>query len=354
MAAKKHHYLPQFLIRRFAQPGPPPFVWRLDKKSGRTRLVPPKSQAARHQYYRMEVEGAPFGPEFPEQTLSRIESLAAPAITRIASGALPSLDERHALALFAALQHVRTPAGRRELRFMDEFAAKMQMELKLGNRSGFAQRMRDTGHGGSDEELEELRQRTLRDLREGQVDIESTEEREIGLMFMSLDVVAPTLLSDFDWIALHSDSEACFVLPDVGLGRIDPTPRHRGAGTGWASSPNSETTLPIDPRACLLVRPGEGRFGTATLDARAVEDVNVRSYAASEVCYFGQSQEAVTSVRRVAKRDRRRVAAYRPRPSRIWITEGERETGPLDFIGHSLDGRIEARFVVQPGAHRSD
>jgi hypothetical protein len=347
VAAKKHHFLSQFLLRRFAQRQTPPFVWRLDTATGVSRCVPPKSQAARHQYYRLDLPGED-NDGFVEQTLGRIESLAAAAIRRLMTEE-PSDDERLALAVFAELQRRRTPSGRRELRFMDEEIARLEFELTLGDAAKFAERMR--GRGESESELEALRLRTLSDLRSGRVEVEATPEREIGLMFHSLDTVAATLVAEFDWTALEAPAGCEFVLPDVGLGRYDPTPAHARAGTGWRSSANSQTTIAVDPAMSLLIRPGRGRWSRRAATAAEVADVNLRAYAASDVCYFGRSQNLVCGLRRAAKKDATRIARYRPRPARIWAAESSgRPSGPVTFRGRALDGDVDAQFDVRPRA----
>ncbi|HLG07578.1 MAG TPA: DUF4238 domain-containing protein [Gaiellaceae bacterium] len=87
MPAKRHHYLPTFLIKRFVQRRDPPFVHRLDVQTGKPRLVPPRSQAFRHQYYRFDLEGEPIeldgelvDPGIVEDTLRRIDDDAARAM----------------------------------------------------------------------------------------------------------------------------------------------------------------------------------------------------------------------------------------------------------------------------------
>src|SRR5207244_511466 len=100
-----------------------------------------------------------------------------------------------------------------------------------------------------DDELDEWQQKMLSQLESGEIGFESTPEREVGLMFMGLDRLAPTFVDEFDWRFLDVPDEMCeVVLPDVGIAMFDPTPRFEGSGTGFASSPNAETALYLSPR----------------------------------------------------------------------------------------------------------
>jgi hypothetical protein len=96
---------------------------------------------------------------------------------------------------------------------------------------------------------------------------------------------------------------------------VDPTPVVPGAGHGLRSSPNAETTLPLDPELCLILTPepayGNARAGTTP---EYVDELNLRSYAWAQQHIFGPSQQLVTAVRQRAKREKARLARLAPRP----------------------------------------
>jgi hypothetical protein len=356
MSAKRHHYLPTFLIRRFAQRKEPRFVYRLDIKTGRPRLVPPRSQAFRHQYYRFEIDGEAIevdgqliDPGFVEQALQRLESTTAPVITRlVASNEVPP-EERQVLAMFCVLQQKRTPAGRKERRFLDEFMHTLLAEVRFSNREEFHTHAREAFPDLSEDEIETFREQTLDDLRSGQLVLEAPPAREIAMMFFQLDEVVSIILEKCDWHVLRLDDAAPdLVLADVGVTQVDHTPKHPKAGAGWISSPTSETVFPIDPRLALFVTPGSGVWAWGRADAGIVEDINMRSYAASDLCYFGTSQQSVCDLRRLARSRADARVRYAPRPARLWITESKdgRKSGDMEFTGHSVDGTTKAKFVV--------
>lgn len=184
MAGKRHHYLPQFLLRRFSattgdRRG---LVWRAELSGRRILQVAPKHEAAKRNYYRLATETA-LPPTFAEDVIGRIESMAAAAILKFERHGNLDLDDRHWLALFILLQHRRTPAGRRELRFMDEQIAKLDFELRVSDPEAVRRALEAEGRSVSEEEVEREQQQALEELRTGELVIESTAEREVPLMF---------------------------------------------------------------------------------------------------------------------------------------------------------------------------
>lgn len=186
-------------------------------------------------------------------------------------------------------------------------------------------------------------------LRSGEIVIESTPDREVGLMFTNLDELVPRLVTQFDWRFYRIPFEAGeLVLPDVGVTMYDPTPKLPLSGAGLASSPNSEIVLHLAPDLAVVVRPGTGRGDAFKATVRHVEALNMRAVANSDRCIYGCSRELVESVLASAAADPDRVEALRPRPGTLWIAEGEGEPqpGPINFTGYSLAGTVEETLYV--------
>src|SRR4051812_9722153 len=70
MSGKRHHYLPQFLLRRFAEKegDHAGLVWRADLSRERVLRVAPKHEAAKRHYYRLPPESG-LPPDFAERTI---------------------------------------------------------------------------------------------------------------------------------------------------------------------------------------------------------------------------------------------------------------------------------------------
>jgi hypothetical protein len=356
MAGKRHHHLPAFLLRRFAERSGERegLVWRLAKGTGQPRPVNPKREAALRHYYSLELPDGTKDTR-PEEVIAAVENKAARALHAIARGETPSDEDRAWLALFVVFQHRRTPVGRSWLRFYDEKVAEMTTEVSLGNAESFRERARAADPDLTLEEIEGMRLEMLEDFEAGRISIESTPSREVAAMFLNADAIAEDLLRNFTWGVVRAPDGAELVLPGMGITLHDPTPPHPGSGLGFRSSPNAETILPVDPSFAIALLPGPPEWFDASMDEAAAEDLNLRAYAWSDAAFYGRSQKIVADVRALARRERARVGAYEPRGGTIWVTEGDGETslegGAHEFVGEDASGVVRRqRFFVKPGA----
>lgn len=355
MAGKSHHYLPRFLLRRFAEKRGPRdgLVWRLDTQSGQAQLVAPKYEAALPHYYRLEREDGTTD-SGPEDVLARIESGAASALQKVDRGQVPSDEDRTWLALFVLFQHRRTPAGRERLKFYDELMAELMTEVSLSNAKRFQRRACVAAPDMSPEDIEQVRLELIEDLKSGRVKLGSTPSREVAAMFFAVEPVAERLVMDFTWTTLRASEDVPFVLPGLGITMHDPTPPFPESGLGFASSPNAQTILPVDPTLAIALTPGPPTWNDVEVDAGAVEEINLRSYAWSDACLYGSSQKVVTDLRASARRQRALVARFAPRSGRIWVTDARgsdgARAGEFEFVGRSPEGTARRRFVIKPGA----
>jgi hypothetical protein len=75
----------------------------------------------------------------------------------------------------------------------------------------------------------------------------------------------------------------------MGITMFDPTPPYPESGLGFASSPNTETIVPVDPTFALALAPGQPTWNDVEITAADVAEVNLRAYAWSVDCYYGAS-----------------------------------------------------------------
>lgn len=132
---RKHHQVPQFLLRGFGFDGGKR-LHAFDKRAGTQFQVAVSDAAAQNGYYNFEVDGEVISAELQ---LSQLESAAAAVIAKvIASESVLSLSagEREWLALFVSMQWSRSPNFRL-----------MQRDLV----GGFERQVRDSRSGCASE-----------------------------------------------------------------------------------------------------------------------------------------------------------------------------------------------------------
>jgi hypothetical protein len=110
--AKKHHYVPQALLRHFGIDGAGQRIWVLDKTTGRTFPAPIADVACETHFNALQIDGRKI---VLESVFDAIDSMAAPLLRKILDrrtiGGL-SADERYGMVLVAATQLLRVKLQR--------------------------------------------------------------------------------------------------------------------------------------------------------------------------------------------------------------------------------------------------
>lgn len=129
-AAKRHHYVPQFHLRGFADGET---ITTVELPGDRSYNQPVRKAAAENHLY--SLPGHPDGADVFEKALSQLEGEVAGIFADIASGTWP-LDEesRGSLAYYVALQMARGPEQRRNAENLARQATRM--EIGYGGRAG--------------------------------------------------------------------------------------------------------------------------------------------------------------------------------------------------------------------------
>lgn len=154
--ARRHHTVPQFYLRGFA-----------DGETLRTIALPGKRR------YRQSVRdasvetdfyalpGHPEGDDVLERALSEVEGAAAAVLRLIVEGCWPlDVADRTSLGYFIALQSTRTQVNRRTADSLAAFAARL--EIGFGGRERFKARLERDGRTVPDEEVQQLWDEAMR------------------------------------------------------------------------------------------------------------------------------------------------------------------------------------------------
>lgn len=316
--SKRHHFIPKLTLRQFAHENDR--LFQLDAKTGKPQATNVQAAGSRHRYYSFEDEEGNKSTEI-EGYFAMVESHAAPALRRMDETGLLSDEDRATISFFLSLLWARTPAARAIGEELSQQTVKLVMASKLSDPKEFARDYREwLTEGNGDRELtkaeiEELRRRMIEQLQDGRIKVVDPNGGNVmALLIQNALDSADLHLGATGWALMRAE-DGEFVTSDRGLACFDPTPRFPWSSYALASSPNSQTTVPISPTSCLLIVPtGEPSFEVGTVSQHEVQMINLRTYGWAERFIYGSSQEVVVSVRRFAKKNPQQIV--RPRRHR--------------------------------------
>lgn len=135
---KKHHFVPQFLLRGFLPPEQNQ-LYVFDKWTGRTWRSGTRDAGAEHKFNVVEFKGRRVD---LESFMGRMEDVVAPMVDKLRRTRsirwLTKVDRRH-LALFVAAQKLRTPAALAQQKAIDDLLQERLLEsgASLDSVSGY-------------------------------------------------------------------------------------------------------------------------------------------------------------------------------------------------------------------------
>ncbi len=340
--AKLHHFVPQFLLRRFSiEPAEDAAqLWRLDKATGKTEQRAVRLEAAVTGYNDLlEAENIPKG--YVEHALSLIEGEAAGIIGDLIEGQSIDPPQRVAMALFLYLQYQRTPRGRQWLTYTFEQSYTLDTMQRLLDPKQVQELHRLQGEEISLEEAERRGREWADQLDSGELILKAGQDHAVGAMFMFAEGAVPAIAGGMSWFVLHAPPGSDFIISDHPILLHDPT-APPGYGAGWLSSPETEATCPLDTTAALVAVPGPPEVQHVDARGNEVEELNLRTYASAEWAIYGRSPGVVQQVRAHAKKQKLRVAEFAPRPPTIHILE-ETEGEPMKVERLRPTGEVRRR-----------
>src|SRR4030067_2669793 len=102
---RRHHYLPQFYLRGFCRDDA---FWIFDRERNEFRIQTPINTTVQTHYYSFQRKDGTLDTKL-ESYFSEIDSLTAPIIAKTEGREQLSLEEKHLLSVFVALQKSRVP-----------------------------------------------------------------------------------------------------------------------------------------------------------------------------------------------------------------------------------------------------
>ncbi len=266
MPARKHHYVPAFYQKGFANVDG--FLWVYDRKLHTCKQLAPKVICRTENLYTVTVQPGVNDTRIETEILSPIEGAAAPVIRSLKDGYKPSPLEYANLVLFISLQFTRLPSFGRAVSQTLEALMRERIIYQFGDPGRAAEALEEMGSQLTPEQAIEM----VDDLRQGRINIRATETGFLRTMFHHAQTLG-TWLHDTDWTILVAPNSTGFIICDHPFTSV-PAPETRLMGSGWGI-PGMTIFFPLSRRLCLKAKAGDYGFRYGQVDSPTVRTVNL-------------------------------------------------------------------------------
>lgn len=256
---KRHHYLPQFYLRRFAEEDG--YLWVFDRSQQHLRRERPKSIAVRKHYYSTEDQEGNKDATM-EEFFSFLEGKSKRVFDKLDENSDINLEDRYYLATFMGFLACRIPAFERSLNEAITGFAEVLMRKNVDS-PGFAQRF-----DKSPEELTEY-------INSGELSLAANGNMRLENILNQGPIVARALFSQ-RWRIVRAPSKTSFVTSDRPFGIVVPDEipfpyRNRPWGI---LSPEVIAAFPLSCQTCLFM---QGKQMVEAINERVASRDEVRN-----------------------------------------------------------------------------
>lgn len=296
----RHHFIPQFYLKGFADPQNPPFIWVYRKDSGDIIKSSVKDAAVHKHYYsfKSQVSGTRDSQTL-EKWLGDIEASVSKIYRKIINKQKINNLERSRFSTFLALTLTRVPNYRENM--INKPTAQLMKRIQTisaSSRRRFEIQMKqyekDTGTKLS-VPVEQLRQYILK----GNYDIKVTNPGySLGFMVETAQDLAP-IFHKMNWAFLEITNDKYFLTCDNPLYYTDPTHKPNSFYGVGLMNREIEVTLPLSKELALLAT-WKGLTGYHTATKKIRDTINGRTIISAQNFVF--APEKSIKISRTVKR----------------------------------------------------
>jgi hypothetical protein len=289
MASKKHHYVPVFYQKGFANADLT--VWRYDRLLREYKPVPPKVNCREEDLYAVRAADGTWDRRIETDVLQPIDSAAARVIRALAPGFKPTRREIRDLVTFIGLQHTRLPSFGRAVRQIAESTYNDWLLMRFGTVDR------------AQEALEQYERETGTRLIEASAMTDAVVNRRIAaranerVFIEHMFGIANELglrLEQSDWTVLIAPETTAFVVCDDPFVPVPPQGvvlEAMGFGV-----PGTTCYFPLTKRLCLKTIYGDFGFRYQKIDSRVARTINQNIAAHSERFVMASNRDHLQSV----------------------------------------------------------
>lgn len=256
---KRHHYVPQFYLKNFADDKGQ--IWVYDRQTKQYRHQNVSDTALVRHYYRVESKDGKYNTEV-EKLLAEIEGLACVAIEKLKQGTTTLTEEEKAnIAIFAALQMTRVPDFEKRTNEMQEKIIRKVYKRVFHSVEAARQeieKIKDEIDNVGGDVAEDM----FNFIQGDKYSIEVPRQNNIRRM---LELASHTALYfiQMDWVLLRTERGGAFITSDNPFTIFPPKTYNPNTFLGSAVgilTPGARKSIPISPRASLFMCDHGGRY----------------------------------------------------------------------------------------------
>jgi Protein of unknown function (DUF4238) len=244
MTKRRHHYLPQFYLRNFADPNDEK-VWIYTKQGEMLNGASPRDIGVEKDYHTVTRRDGIKDRHTIEDTVGALENIAAPVVQKIIRGTAITFDDHRSFVVFVAQMLLRVPARRDEMGKMLAGVLKKISRTFASDKEFYHasyRRFRQETGDTSTVDPEDVRQFILSD----DCELDANPTAALGLNLGALGVVVKCLLL-MNWVFVRANGRFKFITCDNPVFFWDPTiGRHTWHGVGLMN-PGVEVIFPVSP-----------------------------------------------------------------------------------------------------------
>lgn len=286
MQKRKHHYIPQFYLKKFTDPRfrlpEEPYIWFFEKGMTESKRKSPPNIAFEVGFYDFHVDKDLITQEV-ENNLAELEYAASLILKKVEKGSLPTIQEKQIFSEFIWTMQMRNTFQRTNQNKVIEDIHRLALKIAAEHPEYIKRSLVSSGESPediTDERIEKIISLIISD----NYDVKIPQEYSIMNMIENAQQMS-MIISKMSWTLLKSDEQILFVTSDNPVVLSDPTNESRLYGPGFLSK-KVEMTFPLTPKLCLLASWKEGEDTFHKIDSLIVAEINNRTIRYSHKYIF--------------------------------------------------------------------
>jgi hypothetical protein len=285
---RKHHYVPVFYQKKFANPDG--LLWVYDRQMGTFKELHPDVVCCKRDLYSLKRESGETDTRMETKVLGLVDALGSEGMRQLEAEAGFSAEAAQQVAFFMAFQWTRLPSFSRDISALHVSAIEEVARVAFANVER-AQSLMDRHAMETGEAIPVSAQSMVEAIQGKHVKIEATEVPFLTNMAEQAQTLSRVLIG-LRWAILVAPADTGFIISDSPVVLVPP----RGCDQLGFLVPGTIKYLPLSRGLCLRVS-GPGRFlGRRNVDKETVRIVNLNIATGSERFIMGPEKVQLAAI----------------------------------------------------------